>query len=71
MSFQKPNYAQLAPWAKEHAKQHWSFCKQKTCHWHNKERGDQFDEREYEEPKSDIISGQLHLIHDKNFHTHK
>ena len=49
ISFTKPNYARLAPWAKEHAQMHQCFCKRESCYWHHP--GDQFDEKEYEEKK--------------------
>jgi hypothetical protein len=43
----KPNYARLAPWAKEHAQLHECFCKRENCYWHHP--GDQFNEKEYED----------------------
>jgi hypothetical protein len=43
----KPNYARLAPWAKEHAQLYECFCKRKSCYWHHP--GDQFNEKEYED----------------------
>ena len=49
ISFTKPGYKRLAPWAKEHAKLHQCFCKRESCYWHHS--GDQFDEKEYEEKK--------------------
>jgi hypothetical protein len=44
-SLTKPVYVNLAPWAKEHAKQHWSTCKRERCYWHH--QGDMFSEKEY------------------------
>ena len=44
-SLTKPVYAKLAPWAKEHARLHWSFCERERCSWHHD--GDMFDENEY------------------------
>ena len=43
----KPDSSKLAPWAKEHAGMHWSFCKRDQCYWHHD--GDMFDEKEYED----------------------
>jgi hypothetical protein len=43
----KPNYARLAPWAKEHAQLHECFCKRESCYWHHP--GNQFNEKEYED----------------------
>ena len=47
--FTKPDYAKLAPWAKEHARMHQCYCKRNSCYWHHP--GDQFNEREYEDQK--------------------
>ena len=49
ISFTKPDYSKLAPWAKEHTQMHQCFCKRDSCYWHHP--GDQFDEKEYEEGK--------------------
>ena len=49
VSFTKPDYTRLMPWAKEHAQIHQCFCKRESCYWHHP--GDQFDEKEYEEEK--------------------
>ena len=49
ISFTKPDYKKLAPWAREHAQMHQGSCKQESCYWHHP--GDQFDEKEYEEKK--------------------
>ena len=43
----RPDSSKLAPWAKEHAKMHWSFCKREQCYWHHE--GDMFNEKEYED----------------------
>jgi hypothetical protein len=43
----KPNYARLAPWAKEQAQLHECFCKRENCYWHHP--GNQFNEKEYED----------------------
>jgi hypothetical protein len=42
--FTKPIYANLALWAKDHAREHSSSCRRDKCYWHY---GDPFDEREY------------------------
>jgi hypothetical protein len=42
-SLTKPDYVNLAPWAKEHPKQHWSTCKRERCYWHH--QGDMFNEK--------------------------
>ena len=49
ISFTKPDYSKLAPWAKEHAQMHQCFCKRDRCYWHHP--GDQFDEKKYEAKK--------------------
>ena len=43
----KPDSSKLAPWAKEHAQMHWSFCRRDQCYWHHE--GDMFDKKEYED----------------------
>ena len=49
ISFAKPDYTRLAPWARKHAQMHQCFCKRESCYWHHP--GDQFDEKEYEDKK--------------------
>ena len=49
ISFAKPDYTKLAPWAREHAQMHKCFCKRECCYWHHP--GDQFDEKEHEDQK--------------------
>ena len=49
ISFTKPDYKKLAPWAKAHTQMHQCFRKRESCYWHHP--GNQFDEKEYEEKK--------------------